>query len=156
MTDLDGDMEDILAAQNQGAIVIVHAHGDNIPALELWVPRLNQRKSIGSTQARPQPGAYNLGGFTDGDRCVFWAEGLHAAKIALAGMDLGNLIGRYSKPELTTDIVAPPLKRQKLQVAKELLSWLASWSESALFNVTGVHAQIPGIPNRRIEEFSWE
>ncbi|MDO8056424.1 MAG: DUF115 domain-containing protein [Candidatus Hermodarchaeota archaeon] len=156
MTDLDGEMEDILTAQNQGAIIIVHAHGDNIPALKLWVPRLKQRRSIGSTQARPQSGVYNLGGFTDGDRCAFWAEGLHASKIALAGMDLGNLIGRYSKPELTTDVVAPPIKRQKLQVAKELLTWLASWSESAIFNVTGVHAQIPGIPNRRIEDFTWE
>lgn len=156
MTDLDGNMEDILSVQDQGAVVIVHAHGDNIPALELWVPRLKQRQSIGSTQARPQPGAYNLGGFTDGDRCAFWAEGLHAAKIALAGMDLGNLLGRFSKPELTTDIVAPPVKRQKLQVAKDLLSWLATWSESELFNVTGVHVRIPGIPNRRIEEFTWE
>ncbi|MFX0169733.1 MAG: 6-hydroxymethylpterin diphosphokinase MptE-like protein [Candidatus Hodarchaeota archaeon] len=156
MTDLDGKIEDILSAQKQSAVVIVHAHGDNINALETWVPRLNQRRSIGSTQTRPQPGVYNLGGFTDGDRCVFWAEGLHAAKIALAGMDLGNIIGQYSKPELITDVVASPEKRQKLEVAKELLSWLATWSESELFNVTGVQVRIPGIPNRRIEHFSWE
>jgi uncharacterized Rossmann fold enzyme len=156
-TDLDGNMEDIIAAQKQGAIVVVHAHGDNIPALEMWITRLLEgRDMIGSTQIRPRPDVHNLGGFTDGDRCVFWAEGLRAAKIALIGMDFGNMIGRYSKPELPHDVIASPEKRQKLLVAKELLSWLATWSESVLFNLTGIYSTIPGIPYREIPTFTWE
>ena len=156
-TDLDGRMEDIVAAQKQGAIVVVHAHGDNIPALNTWVTRLLEgRDMIGSTQIRPRPDVHNLGGFTDGDRCVFWAEGMRAAQIGLIGMDLGNTIGRYSKPELTTDIVASPLKRQKLVVAKELLSWLATWSLSQLVNLTGIYSNIPGIPYREITTFTWD
>jgi len=156
-TDLDGRMEDIVVAQKQGAIVIVHAHGDNIPALQSWIPRLLEgRAMIGSTQIRPRPDVHNLGGFTDGDRCVFWAEGLRAAKIALIGMDLGNRIGRYSKPELTQDVIASPEKRQKLLVAKELLSWMATWSVSKLFNLTGIYTNISGIPYREITKFTWD
>ncbi len=155
LTDLDGKMEDIIAAQQQGAIIVVHAHGDNIEALEHWVPQLKQSRSMGSTQARPQPGVHNLGGFTDGDRCVFWAEGLRAKAIALIGMDLGNVIGKYSKPELEEDVMATPLKQQKLLVAKELLTWLATWSESSIVNLTGIYTSIPGIPNQSISDFVW-
>ncbi len=156
-TDLDGCMEDIVAAQKQKAIVVVHAHGDNITKLNSWIPRLLEgRAIIGSTQIRPRPDVHNLGGFTDGDRSVFWAEGLRAAKIALIGMDLGNMIGRYSKPELTHDVIASPVKRQKLLVAKELLSWLATWSISALHNLTGIYTNIPGIPNCEITKFTWD
>lgn len=157
LTDLDGNMEDIISAQKRGAVVVVHAHGDNIHALETWITRLLEgRALIGSTQIRPRPDVYNLGGFTDGDRCVFWAEGLKAAKIALAGMDFGNMIGRYSKPELHHDVIASPVKRQKLLIAKELLSWLATWSESILFNLTGIYSTIHGIPYREIPTFTWE
>ena len=46
LTDLDGNMEDIVAAQQQGAVVVMHAHGDNIPALQLWVPRLKQSHTM--------------------------------------------------------------------------------------------------------------
>ncbi len=156
-TDLDGDMNDIITAQKQGATVVVHAHGDNIPQLQSWITRLQEGRSImGSTQIRPRPDVHNLGGFTDGDRCVFWAEGLRAAQIGLVGMDLGNTIGRYSKPELTQDTVASPVKRQKLLVAKELLTWLATWSISRLINLTGIYATIPGISNQAITEFSWD
>ena len=157
LTDLDGRMEDIVSAQKQGAIVVIHAHGDNIDALNSWVTRLLEgRAMMGSTQIRPRPDVHNLGGFTDGDRCVFWAEGLRAAKIALIGMDLGNMIGRYSKPEMTQDEIATPLKRQKLMVAKELLAWLATWSVSKLYNLTGIYTSIPGIPYREIINFTWD
>jgi uncharacterized Rossmann fold enzyme len=157
LTDLDGRMEDIVAAQKQGAIVVIHAHGDNIPTLKLWVTRLLEgRAMMGSTQIRPRPDVHNLGGFTDGDRCVFWAEGFRAAKIALIGMDFGNMIGRYSKPEMTQEVMASPLKRQKLMVAKELLAWLATWSVSKLFNLTGIYTSIPGIPYCEISKFTWD
>ncbi|MFW9832093.1 MAG: 6-hydroxymethylpterin diphosphokinase MptE-like protein [Candidatus Thorarchaeota archaeon] len=157
LTDLDGRIEDIEQAHQQGTVVIIHAHGDNIPKLKSWVPRLLQGRLImGSTQIRPRPDVHNLGGFTDGDRCVFWAEGLYAKKIALLGMDLGKTVGKYSKPELTRDVLASPVKRQKLLVAKELIAWLATWTESQIINLTGLFTSIPGVPNQEINKFTWK
>lgn len=158
VTDLDGaDPHTLLRAQLGGATVVVHAHGDNIPALRKVVPRLLRRGQgvLGSTQAMPRPGVVNLGGFTDGDRCVFLAEELGAQTIALLGMDLGGLVGRYSKPDLTGDVPANPIKREKMMVARELLGWLASRSRSRLVNLTGA-APIKGIPNHPIKPDVWK
>jgi uncharacterized Rossmann fold enzyme len=161
LTDLDGAIPDIVTAQQEGATVIVHAHGDNIPALKQYVPDLVQgslRKGsiLGSTQAQSRPGVINFGGFTDGDRCVFLAEALHAKTIALIGMDLGSIIGKYSKPELKENTPATQIKREKLLVAKELLEWLATWSKSRLINLTGGPTKIQGIPNQIITEKIWD
>lgn len=160
-TDLDGVIPDILQAQQNGATVVVHAHGDNFPALEQYVPDMVQCAMvkgaiIGSTQAQPRPGVMNFGGFTDGDRCVFIAEALNAKTIALIGMDLGNTIGKYSKPELAEDVPATPVKREKLLVAKELLEWLATWSKSRLINLTGGPTKIQGIPDQPITDTLWD
>jgi uncharacterized Rossmann fold enzyme len=160
VTDLDGRFSDIAQAHRKGAIVVVHAHGDNMPLLKRYVPQLLQSDRtadgvLGSTQARPCPGVVNFGGFTDGDRCVFLAEECGAKAIALLGMDLGSVIGRYSKPTLSRDSPASPAKRQKLLVAKELLEWLAKASRSRLMNLTGGATQIQGIPNRPIARSVW-
>jgi uncharacterized Rossmann fold enzyme len=34
VTDLDGDLEDIFEAWRRGAILVIHAHGDNIERIE--------------------------------------------------------------------------------------------------------------------------
>ncbi len=161
VTDLDGAVPDILQAHKDGSIVLVHAHGDNTSALEHYVPILLQDRVegngvLGSTQARPRPGVINPGGFTDGDRCVFLAEALRANIIGLVGMDLGVFVGRYSKPSLSSDILASKTKREKLSVAKNLLEWLASQSQSKIINLTGGTTPIPGIPDQEITEFTWE
>ena len=41
----------------------------------------------------PVKNVYNFGGFTDGDRSVFWAEEFGAKEIILIGMDFGIHIG---------------------------------------------------------------
>ncbi|MFX1563365.1 MAG: 6-hydroxymethylpterin diphosphokinase MptE-like protein [Promethearchaeota archaeon] len=161
VTDLDGTIPDISLAQRQGTTVVIHAHGDNIPALKQHVPDMVQCAMtkgaiLGSTQAQPRPGVINFGGFTDGDRCVFIAEALQAKTIALIGMDLGNTIGKYSKPELAEDVPATPVKREKLLAAKELLEWLATWSKSRLINLTGAHTKIQGIPDQSITKTFWD
>lgn len=160
VSDLDGKLPDIMRAQRKGAILVVHAHGDNIPLLKRHVSQLLQSGKgtdgvLGSTQARPCPGVVNFGGFTDGDRCVFLAEECGARTIALLGMDLGDVVGRYSKPTLSRDSPASPVKRQKLLVAKELLEWLATTSRSQLVNLTGGGTPIPGIPDRPITRSVW-
>ena len=161
VSDLDGRLSDILRAQRHGGIVVVHAHGDNIPLLKQCVPQLLKAQKtndgvLGSTQARPRPGVANFGGFTGGDRGVFLAEECEAETIALLGMDFGDVVGRYSKPTLTQDSPASPLKREKLLVAKQLLEWLAPTSRSRLVNLTGSRTPIRGIPDRPITPNVWD
>lgn len=106
VTDLDGPIEAILEADRRGALVVVHAHGDNQDALRRYVPLLGG--ILGTAQCRPPEGLYNFGGFTDGDRCVFLARELGAASIHLVGFDLD-------------DESVTPRKRRKLAWARRLI-----------------------------------
>ena len=107
VTDLDGFLPDILAANESGSAVVVHAHGDNMAALKEYVPRL--RRVLGTTQAEPVEGIYNFGGFSDGDRCVFLARNFGASKIKIIGFD-------YDDPNVT------PVKMMKLKWARRLVA----------------------------------
>jgi uncharacterized Rossmann fold enzyme len=116
VTDLDGFLPDILAANERGSAVVVHAHGDNIPALKKYVPRLTG--VLGTTQAEPIEGIYNFGGFSDGDRCAFLARRFGAAQIRIIGFD-------YDDPAVT------PIKKMKLKWARRLVA-MALEDESIL------------------------
>lgn len=104
VTDLDGNMDDEARA---GAIMVVHAHGDNMNALKEEVPGL--KKVIGTTQSKPLKNVYNFGGFTDGDRAVFLAKEFGARSITLIGFDFN-------------DENVTPLKKKKLVWAKRLIN----------------------------------
>lgn len=130
VTDLDGNQLFLKKADKLGAVMVVHAHGDNIPLITKLVPKF--RHIIGSTQVMPMNNVYNFGGFTDGDRSVFLAEELGASKIILVGMDLGNRIGKYSK----TMVQDSELKKAKMKVAKKLLAMLAVRTRSELFDTS--------------------
>jgi len=106
VTDLDGPFAAILAANQKGSILVVHAHGDNLDALSRYVPQLD--RIIGTVQCHPLPGLYNFGGFTDGDRSVFLARELEAAEINLMGFDFD-------------DNSVTPRKKKKLAWAKRLI-----------------------------------
>ena len=108
VTDLDGTIEDIISASNLGSFVVVHAHGDNIPAVRSVVPQLNMARVLGTTQSKPFGDIHNFGGFTDGDRCVFLARACHAAEVALFGFD-------YDDPDVSR------VKKKKLVWAKRLI-----------------------------------
>lgn len=86
MTDLDGTVEDQIAANREGTIAVVHAHGDNVAAIERWAPRFEGR-TLATTQARPFDEVYDFGGFTDGDRGVLLAAHFGARSIRLVGFD---------------------------------------------------------------------
>ena len=106
-TDLDG-CEDSFIEMNSGkTIMVVHAHGDNIPLLKRWIP-LFKGPLVLTTQGKPFGNVYNFGGFTDGDRAVFAAEELGARDTRIIGFDLD-------------DAGVPPVKRGKLMIARELL-----------------------------------
>jgi uncharacterized Rossmann fold enzyme len=106
VTDLDGPFPEIQRANRMGSLMVVHAHGDNLDALTSYLPRL--KRVVGTCQCRPPPGLFNFGGFTDGDRCVFAAKELGAAKISLLGFDF-------------QDEALTPRKKKKLCWAKKLI-----------------------------------
>jgi uncharacterized Rossmann fold enzyme len=90
VSDLDGDIEDIIKANRQGAIVLIHAHGDNIEEIERQTSRFSGCV-MGTTQSAPFDDIQNFGGFTDGDRGVFLADHFHARTITLLGFDFENI-----------------------------------------------------------------
>ncbi len=89
VTDLDGNLDDILLANLRGANIVVHAHGDNLDKIVQITPFFTN--VLGTTQAQPLGNIYNFGGFTDGDRAIFLAVALGASEITLAGMDFLNV-----------------------------------------------------------------
>lgn len=107
VTDLDGTIEDIISASEKGSFVVVHAHGDNIPAVRSVVPLLGGRV-LGTTQSEPFGDIHNFGGFSDGDRCVFLAKASGAASVMLFGFD-------YDDPDVND------VKKKKLGWAKRLI-----------------------------------
>ena len=129
VTDLDGDQKFLKKASKENAIMIVHAHGDNIEKLHLAT---DFRYCIGTTEGNPFRNIHNFGGFTDGDRCVFLAKYFGAKKIILFGMDFGTKIGRYSKNK----IINRTTKIRKLRRGRELLEWLALQNHSELYTTS--------------------
>ncbi len=125
VTDLDGDLK-LLGKIGKTAIVVVHAHGDNIDRLGF---AKNFKRCIITTQTEETGKARNFGGFTDGDRCVFLANHFRAGKIFLFGMDFGPKIGRFSN----TKKAERKVKLKKLRYGKMLLEWLAPQARSELF-----------------------
>jgi hypothetical protein len=109
-TDLDGATDEFIGMNREGTIIVVHAHGDNIPLLKYWVPRF-PGPLVGTTQSCPLIHVHNFGGFTDGDRAAFAADALGASRISLAGFDLDD-------PDVD------PVKRGKLYWARRLLALL--------------------------------
>ena len=106
-TDLDGATDRFLDLNESGTILVVHAHGDNMPLLRYWVPQF-RGPVVATTQGPPLPHVHNFGGFSDGDRAVFAADELGAGHITLIGFDLD-------------DTSVDPIKRGKLFWAKKLL-----------------------------------
>ena len=122
-TDLDGNLDDILLANIRGANIVVHAHGDNLDQVVKFTPFFNN--VLGTTQAQPVGNVYNFGGFTDGDRAIFLAVALGASEITLVGMDFGDVVTKYSRPNLPTDLAdADDFKRKKLMYAERFTDWI--------------------------------
>ena len=125
VTDLDGDPDALVRAAAEGAIMVVHAHGDNVDRLKM-ARRLPG--CMGTTQTEPVGHVQNYGGFTDGDRAVFLASRFGARRIVLCGMDLGGPVTEWSNS--TAD------KPRKLRAAARLLEWLAGFTPSALYTTS--------------------
>ena len=111
VTDLDSAPEVAVGRARDGTPVVAHAHGDNIPAVETYGPRLAEGALVPTTQAEPVGPVRNVGGFTDGDRAAFLADHLGAGDIVFPGWD-------FEDPSVD------PMKARKLEWAERLLYWL--------------------------------
>lgn len=125
VTDLDGKISDILYANNKGAIVIIHAHGDNIEKIKNYVKTF-EGEILGTTQIDPTSfkKLYNFGGFTDGDRAIFLANHFKAKKIFLTGFNFDEKIGEYS----FADKKDKTMKLKKLKWCKFFIDLLSKES----------------------------
>jgi len=97
VTDLDGVIADQLKANMKKAILIIHAHGDNIDVVQKTIPKI-RGSFLGTIQTNPRDysNVLNFGGFTDGDRAVFLADQFQPKKIILVGFDCTSPPGFYS------------------------------------------------------------
>ena len=134
VTDLDGNIDDIMLANIRGANVAIHAHGDNIEKVASMTPFFNN--ILGTTQAQPIGNLYNFGGFTDGDRAIFLSVALGASQITLAGMDFGDVVTKYSRPKLENALEkADEFKRKKLIYAERFTEWIIENENVEIINM---------------------
>jgi uncharacterized Rossmann fold enzyme len=133
-TDLDGNLDDILLANFRGANMAIHAHGDNIDKIARLTPFFTS--ILGTTQAQPIGNLYNFGGFTDGDRAIFLAVALGASEITLAGMDFGDIVTKYSRPNISNALEeADDFKKKKLRYAEKFTNWIAENENVEIINL---------------------
>lgn len=116
VTDLDGGIDSIREAYRMGAIMVIHAHGDNRELIRQYAPEFSGR-AVGTTQNRPVNHIHNFFGFTDGDRGAYLADYLGARTIYLAGFDFTSPGDKKNSD--------PTRKMKKLRWAKILLEELA-------------------------------
>jgi len=124
ITDLDGiTKQDFFKAK----FVIVHAHGDNIDALENFKEVItNFPNLIGTSQSEPVHNLINPGGFTDGDRilALIMSFLLPHQYLYLIGMDFADIVGKHSKLNKKDDYLAGSIKLKKLRYALQIIEWL--------------------------------
>ena len=143
VTDLDGlNPELIEKLVDLHILIVIHAHGDNIDKLkQIQAILSSEEKIIVTTQTEPKWPIINPGGFTDGDRALYFMHHIAPIKMPfyLVSYDFGELIGRYSKPEFTKDMPMTPMKQKKNDLAQKLIENLRvnenRQIESYLFNL---------------------
>lgn len=116
VTDLDGGIASLRQAYESGAVMVIHAHGDNLELIQKYAHEFSGR-AVGTTQNKPLKHIYNFFGFTDGDRGAYLADYLEAKEIFLVGFDFAT-----PGPKKNSN---PSRKLKKLRWAKTLLEELA-------------------------------
>jgi 2-amino-4-hydroxy-6-hydroxymethyldihydropteridine diphosphokinase len=123
VTDLDGPVASEVAANAAGSLVVVHAHGDNVDALERWLPEF-AGPLAGSWAGPPGDGLLDEGGFTDGDRAAYLAVASGAPRVLLWG---------FASDRVAADEPEPVRKLRKLRFASEALGALDRDTPGRLF-----------------------
>jgi 2-amino-4-hydroxy-6-hydroxymethyldihydropteridine diphosphokinase len=112
VTDLDGEIAAQQLANQEGAIAVLHAHGDNMDRMRVAVPGFTGRVAL-TTQSVPFGPIRDYGGFTDGDRAVELARHFGAISILLLGFDF-----EHPRVKPKSDV---SIKRRKLRWAERLI-----------------------------------
>lgn len=133
VTDLDKTPETAVSLAADGVPVAVHAHGDNRPAIDRWVPEFPEDDLLPTTQARPVHPVLNFGGFTDGDRGAFLADHFGAAELTFPGWDFD-------------DAAVSGEKARKLSWAERLLAWLEERRGDRFAVLDGRRSAIEPVP----------
>jgi uncharacterized Rossmann fold enzyme len=151
VTDLDGNVGYIMEASKESSLIVVHAHGDNVPLLGRYVDKF-EGEIIATTQVKERMHVHNFGGFTDGDRAAIISATFGASSVILAGMDFGEYVGRYSKPFLVQEVKADSRKAIKLKWGKRILEILAERERIRFFNATSNGEELKGYKRIHINE----
>ena len=133
VTDLDKNPDTARTLTEAGTPVAAHAHGDNVPLLEEWMPRLDPAQTLATTQASPVDAVHNFGGFTDGDRAAFLADELGAADLRFVGW-------AFDDPTVGDE------KARKLRWAERLLHLLERRRDERFAVLDGRRGAIDPIP----------
>ncbi|MCL4326446.1 MAG: DUF115 domain-containing protein [Candidatus Thermoplasmatota archaeon] len=112
-TDLDGNLDSIMEAVNNGSIPVIHSHGDNRDIIKSYMRNFSPFRIVATTQSYAFERIYNFGGFTDGDRALFMADELSATPIYAYNFDFNTPYGKNKNVEI---------KRKKLEWAKNLIN----------------------------------
>ncbi|TFG17470.1 MAG: DUF115 domain-containing protein [Promethearchaeota archaeon] len=118
--------------------IIVHAHGDNIDKLKRFEKEILEfRNIIFTCQVEPDDNIINTGGFTDGDRILYFLRSmlLPSQSIFLIGMDFTNKVGKYSKLGYQKNHKASKRKQKKLKYAEQLIDWLGKCITNEIYYV---------------------
>ncbi|MCJ7648431.1 MAG: hypothetical protein MUP85_07445, partial [Candidatus Lokiarchaeota archaeon] len=153
-TDLDGITKNEF---DYPSFMIVHAHGDNINNLLAFKEEIIKFNNlIGTTQVEPNDLLLNPGGFTDGDRILFFLRSMLSPtqKLYLIGMDFESIVGKYSKPHFQGNIRGSSTKIKKLKYAFDLLKWISKKIESEIILINSKTKSnfFRNIPLERIQD----
>ena len=134
-SDLDGITQNEFSYSDY---MVIHGHGDNIERLEDFKNRIQGfHNIIGTTQVEPLGAIINPGGFTDGDRILYFLRSMVVPRniLYLIGMDFKSAIGKYSKLGMNKNQEGSPSKQKKLEYAIKLLEWLQPKLSSEMYFV---------------------
>ena len=137
-SDLDGlnyDQVDYFLKQH--STIIIHGHGNNIEKIYAFKSLLTtpNENIICTTQVESRFPIINPGGFTDGDRSVYFCHSLApiGQNFTLFGYEFKGKVGAFSKNEYEQDQnqdqnqnrAISPMKEKKLLLCKKLLNKLS-------------------------------
>lgn len=119
VTDMDGPMDGLQWAADNGAAMAVHAHGNNAGALP---PAAEFPIACGTYQCTPDDKLLpmrNVGGFTDGDRALMLCRQYGVKEAHLVGFDFD------AEPSRWSGSFDPTTKPRKLAWAKRIVDRVA-------------------------------